>query len=443
MTNKHQVVEVSSQYMAEATGQVVPVGYKRTEVGVIPKEWSVSEIENLNLKNFPAVKAGPFGSALTKEVYVKTGYKIYGQEQVIKADHEYGDYFIDEVKFRQLKSCEVTDGDILLSLVGTAGKLLVIPPNAQKGIINPRLLRFRFDKTKVNSDYFRYFFESDYIQNYLSSAAQGGTMAVLNAGMLKSLQIPLPKIKEQTAIANALSDVDTLINELEKLIAKKQAIKTATMQQLLTGRTRLPQFALHEDGTKKGYKQSELGEIPEDWEVKTIGQLFTITAGGDLRKNEYSNDQTEVYQYPIFSNAINKNGLYGYCSTHDYCGNYLTITARGGIGHAVARTSEFCVIGRLLVLNPAASITCKFFEEFINQYLEFANESTGVPQLTAPQVAKYSVMVPGEEEQTAIATILSDMDADIQTLQQRLNKTRQIKQGMMQELLTGRIRLVS
>src|SRR5690606_2711245 len=117
--------------------------------------------------------------------------------------------------------------------------------------------------------------------------------------------------------------VDALTSELEKLIAKKQAIKTATMQQLLTGRTRLPQFALREDGSKKGYKQSELGEIPEDWEVNSIGKLFLITAGADLRKAEFSEIQTEQHIYPIFSNAISSKGLYGYCKTFDYSGDLL------------------------------------------------------------------------------------------------------------------------
>ncbi|WP_171841040.1 restriction endonuclease subunit S, partial [Escherichia coli] len=95
-----------------------------------------------------------------------------------------------------------------------------------------------------------------------------------------------------------------------------------------------------------------------------------------------------------------------------------------------------------LVLSPKGDSNVKFYEGYINQYLSFANESTGVPQLTAPQVAKYPVVSPCIEEQTAIATILSDMDKEIQTLQQRLDKTRQLKQGMMQELLTGKTRLI-
>src|SRR5690606_32938547 len=133
---------------------------------------------------------------------------------------------------------------------------------------------------KLNSRWDRKFlFYSLLSENYLSTiknAATGSTVRHTSPGTIYSAWVCEPPTVEQTAIANALSDVDALINSLEKLIAKKQAIKTATMQQLLTGKTRLPQFATHPDGTPKGYKQSELGEIPEDWDAIKMGDLARI-----------------------------------------------------------------------------------------------------------------------------------------------------------------------
>lgn len=118
------------------------------------------------------------------------------------------------------------------------------------------------------------------------------TMPAISFSTLARFKIIKPlSEKEQTAIANALSDVDALISELEKLIAKKQAIKTATMQQLLTGRTRLPQFALRADGTPKGIKPSELGEIPEDWEIKRLSEISTMRGRigwQGLKQNEFT-----------------------------------------------------------------------------------------------------------------------------------------------------------
>ena len=212
----------------------VPAGYKRTEVGVIPEDWTISGLEALGKRVKPAIKAGPFGSSLKKDSYVKEGYKVYGQEQVIRGDYLYGDYFIDERKFRDLESCAVGEGDILLSLVGTTGKLLVLPKGAPPGIINPRLIRLSFDEQKILPVFFKYLFQSVNVQNELSRLAQGGTMDVLNARILRMVKVQLPSVQEQRAIATALSDVDALITALDKLIAKKRAIKTAAMQQLLT-----------------------------------------------------------------------------------------------------------------------------------------------------------------------------------------------------------------
>jgi type I restriction enzyme S subunit len=133
-------------------------GYKQTEVGVIPEEWEVSRLDSLGAGSTPPIKAGPFGSSLTKDTYVPSGYKVYGQEQVIRGDYLYGDYFITLKKYRELESCSVRPGDVLLSLVGTVGKLLAVPDDAPPGIINPRLIRFSFDKVRVCPRFFTFLF---------------------------------------------------------------------------------------------------------------------------------------------------------------------------------------------------------------------------------------------------------------------------------------------
>jgi type I restriction enzyme, S subunit len=213
--------------------------YKQTEIGIVPEDWEITVLENLGAGTLPSIKAGPFGSSLTKDTYVSEGYKVYGQEQVIRGDYLYGDYFISSEKFRQLESCSVRANDILLSLVGTAGKVLVIPEGAPSGIINPRLLRLSFDKDLVNPNFFKALFDSGEIQGFLTRYAQGGTMGVLNAGMLRAVSIALPSLEEQRSIAQVLSDMDAEITALETRRAKTQAIKQGMMQELLTGRTRL------------------------------------------------------------------------------------------------------------------------------------------------------------------------------------------------------------
>ena len=134
--------------------------HKLTEAGVIPEDWEVCRLDSLGSGAVPPIKAGPFGSSLTKDTYVPNGYKVYGQEQVIRGDYLYGDYFISLSKFRELESCSVNPGDILLSLVGTAGKLLVVPDDAPAGVINPRLIRFSFDRKRVCPQFFKELFEA-------------------------------------------------------------------------------------------------------------------------------------------------------------------------------------------------------------------------------------------------------------------------------------------
>jgi type I restriction enzyme S subunit len=152
--------------------------------------------------------------------------------------------------------------------------------------------------------------------------------------------------------------------------------------------------------------------------------------------------QDEKYCYPIYSNALSDSGLYGYCSYADHPADSITITARGTLGFATYRDHKYTAIGRVLVLRQRRNSAAAFFAEFINSRVEFAIESTGVPQLTAPQVGEYRLVVPPPDEQAAIASVLSDMEAEIAALEARRDKTRDLKKAMMQELLTGKTRLV-
>ena len=180
-------------------------------------------------------------------------------------------------------------------------------------------------------------------------------------------------------------------------------------------------------------------QIPQDWEIKKISEVFEISAGGDLSRLAFSPIKTDKFSNPIYSNAISNNGLYGYSSDFDYEGNFVTVTARGYIGYAVARNGRFCSIGRLLNLKPKIDISCFYVAEYINQFIEFALESTGVAQLTAPQILKYEILLPKDkEEQERIAQVLSDMDDLIGAKCELLDKKFAIKQAVAQQLLTSK-----
>ena len=448
--NKDAVAEMSQQYQVETAQKLVPEGYKQTEVGVIPEDWEVVKLGDI--ARF--IK----GSGLPKKDLVDGGENLcihYGQlfttygpkiESVfsttnvdgsIKSEHNDILMPTSDVTPNGLATAScILESDVILG-----GDILVIRPNIKL----------------LNGVYFAYLVTI--MREHILQLVTGSTVYHLYGSDMEKFFFPKPPIKEQSTIANALSEVDTLLSELEKLIAKKQAIKTATMQQLLTGRTRLPQFAHHPDGSKKAYKQSELGEIPEDWEIKLLSELANIRSGGT--------PSTTVAEY--------WDGSVEWCTPTDITAlngrKYLTSTSRKISELGVAKSAVEILPPGTIVMTSRATIgecaiakvpmtTNQGFKNFLcgseaynefmyyllgslkDRFIGLCSGSTFL-EISSTQVRKFNVAVPAIKEQTAIATILADMDAEIQALEHRLNKTRQIKQGMMQELLTGKTRLVN
>lgn len=191
----------------------------------------------------------------------------------------------------------------------------------------------------------------------------------------------------------------------------------------------------------QGYKHTELGIIPQEWEVKRLVDCFDISAGRDLIKDCFSEVRTTIFKYPIFSNSLEDKGLYGYTSKPRHKAGSVTITGRGALGVAEYREEDFDAIVRLLVLSPKIEICGKLIAEYINYRKPFFFESTGVPQLTAPQISKTMIPVPPVEEQRKIAEILGVWDKAIELQARLVDKLELRKRALMQRLLTGRLRL--
>lgn len=183
--------------------------------------------------------------------------------------------------------------------------------------------------------------------------------------------------------------------------------------------------------------------IPDDWEVKRLGELFEMRAGGDVNKQHFSYYKSDKYKYKIFSNGLENEGVYGFTDLPRYKGDSITITGRGTVGVSMYRKDDFDAVIRLLVLESRnKNQTNNFFiSELINEVVKFPNESTGVPQLTVPQIKDVLIPLPPLPEQQRIAKALSDVDALISTTEKLIQKKMNIKQGAMQNLLTGKKRL--
>ena len=198
----------------------------------IPVHWVLTTIENIAANEKNALKAGPFGSSLKKEFYTKKGFKIYGQEQVISNDPFFGNYYIDENRFNTLKSCEVKTGDILISLVGTMGKVLILPKAIEKGIINPRLVKLSLYKD-VSREFFKYYLYSEIAVKQINHLSHGSTMNIINLGIIKKLIFPLPPLHEQEQIVAKLDELMEFCDGLEQSIKESQGLNEKVLQQVL------------------------------------------------------------------------------------------------------------------------------------------------------------------------------------------------------------------
>ena len=180
---------------------------------------------------------------------------------------------------------------------------------------------------------------------------------------------------------------------------------------------------------------TEVGPIPEDWEVKQLGDLFELSAAGDLQSECSSRVKTNINIHPIYSNGLENAGLYGYTSKPRYRANSITITGRGTLGHAEYRTVDFDAIIRLIVMRPSKRLDGRYVAFQINYSNPFHFEITSIPQLTVPQVSQALILLPPLAEQRRIARALSDVDELISALGKLIEKKRNIKTGAMQELL--------
>ncbi|HEH9427449.1 TPA: restriction endonuclease subunit S [Aeromonas sobria] len=447
---------MAEQMMQETAGKTIPAGYKQTEVGVIPKDWVVSSIGEV----------GELTSSkrIFESDYVTDGIPFYrGQEisALIEGKEIKNVCFISKSRFHQLavRYGAPQRGDILITAVGTLGNSFLVNVDEPFYFKDGNLIWLRNISGVFPGYLIRqlHFHKNEIVDNAIGSSQKALTIVVL-----KDFKFPLPINKqEQTAIANVLSDSDALIDALEQLIAKKQAIKSAAMQQLLTGRTRLPAFALRPDGTPKGYKPSELGEIPEDWEVCEMGSLG-FTYGGLTGKSKKDFGHGNGLYVPFTNVMANIIVDIAKLEKVHVAENQNDVINGDLLFNGSSETPEevcFCSLVNNDVSGLYLNSFCFGFRrkdgaQYIPIYLSYwfrssigrkavsimAQGSTRY-NISKKQFLKLSITLPSIEEQTAIATILSDMDNELQALTQKLEKARALKQGMMQQLLTGKIRL--
>lgn len=454
--------------------------FKQTEVGMIPSDWEVKTFCEL----FEVLPNNTLSRAELNKEYGSYKNVHYGDILV-----EFGEWidcsnvglpFINSnAKFNHTV---LQDGDIVIADTAedeTVGKSTEITNAKNKKIVSGLHTIPIRPKIKFAPKWLGYYINSACWHDQILPFITGTKVSAISKAAVSQTKLFFPaKIEEQQRIANALSDVDTLIANLEKLIAKKKNIKQGAMQQLLTGKKRLPGFGTDERtgsrptderrkechserSTKReveessGYKMTELGMIPSDWEVKTLNELCECNRSSTLSlpKEFVYVDLESVCQGKLLKRQIVKacdapsraqrffeKGDILYQTVRPYQKNNLKVDfdAKNFIastGYAVLHCKEF-------LLNSGYLYQYIHTDKFVDMVMDNCS-GTSYPAINPKTLMTFNIIVPSSiEEQTAIANVLCDMDTEISALETKLAKYRTLKTGMMQQLLTGKVRLI-
>lgn len=392
-------------------------GYKQSEVGVIPEEWEVARVGD--------VAAVEGGYAFSSKKFVRDG-----KYQVVKMSNLFGGAldlqrsasFLDKIE-EQEKHYVLRRDEILITLTGTTGKrdygYSHKIGHERNLLLNQRVARLIVGEA-ANPSYVAFQIKMPSFMDQFFDVSKGGTGNQTNVGTrdVEAIYISLPPPPEQRAIAAALGDVDALIDALDRLIAKNRDLKQAAMQQLLTGQIRLPGFS-------------------GAWEVKRLGDVVEIKKGELITEKNAIPGNIPVIaggkKPSYFHNRANRTG------------KTITISGSGANAGYVSffETPIFASDCSTISKGPSYAIQFIYFVLHLRQEEIYSAQTGGAqPHIHPSDLRPMSIRVPQVAEQSAVAEVLSDMDAELAALEQRCDKTRSLKQGMMQELLTGRTRLV-
>jgi type I restriction enzyme S subunit len=399
--------------------------FQKTEVGEIPIDWKVipiSEITAMMTNGFVGTVKSHYTDFDNGVLYIQ-GYNVeensFNFNGIKRVTNEFHN--------KHLKSC-LQEGDLLTIQTGDIGITTVVPKEL-KGANCHALIITRFKKGEADPKFFSYYFNSSYGRRRLKEIETGSTMKHINVGHMINLLIPYPEPGEQTAIATALNDADKQISELEKLIAKKGNIRQGAMQELLR---------------------------PKDgWVEKTLGEIADVVGGGtpSTFNSKYWNGEinwftpTEIgdKKYSFHSvRKITREGLKN-CSARILPIGTILLTSRASIGDASILMQEGCTnqgFQSLIVKDENNNEFLYYLILTLKPALIQKSSGSTFLEISPSKLKAIDITIPKPTEQKQIAQILLDIDAEIEVLEKKLEKHKMLKQGMMQNLLTGKIRLV-
>jgi type I restriction enzyme, S subunit len=406
----------NDNYQLSTVTYQLPKGYKNTEIGIIPKEWEVDKIEN--------VCSITTGNKNTQDRIDGAKYPFFVRSQTIERINTYS-----------------FDGEAVLTAGDGIGTGKIFHYINDKFDFHQRV--YKMSHYKENMDgYFFYLYFSNHFHNRIMQMTAKSSVDSVRREMIADMKIPLPPLPEQTAIATVLSDTDSLIQALEKKIAKKQLIKKGAMQELLTPKEGWVVVGFDEAFHFLSTASYSRAEVSKDANIKYVhyGDIHTkLDRFLDFKSFELPTVKEE--QLKTYS-LIKEGDLIMADASEDYEGIGKSVEVKNiGDTKAISGLHTYLLRGKEGVFTNGFKAYLHSNKFIKNQYDRLATglKVYGVSKANLKQV---QIPLPPIKEQTRIAQILSDMDSEIQILQKKLAKYKQLKQGLMQSLLTGKIRLV-
>jgi type I restriction enzyme S subunit len=424
------------------TIEKIPTGYKQTEVGVIPVDWDIKNIEDLTPQGKKyGIVDGPFGSNLKTEHYRKSGIPIITSGYVTEGRFIADKYiYVDQEKFKQEKRSAVRGGDIVMAKIGArCGASSILPKYHIESILSGNALKITIDENRFSTFYVWQILWNLYLKGDLEFLRTTGAQPAISMANLKKYKILVPSDKsEQVAIATTLSDTDVMFKKLEKLIEKKKNIKQGAMQELLK--------------PKDGWEVKELGQecelitkgttptsVSRDFQNSGINfiKIESLTENGKIIKDKVA--FIDTYTHNLLKRSQLKLGD-------------VLFSIAGALGRVAIVSDEILPANTnqalaIIRLKKESEIDLKYLSFYLNSkkiqtHIFIINVQGAQANLSLQNISALPITYPLKTEQIRIAQILSDMDAEIEKIESQLAKYQNIKQGMMQTLLTGKIRLI-
>ncbi|MGL5614436.1 restriction endonuclease subunit S [Cetobacterium sp.] len=368
------------------------------------------------------------GFAFKSKDYVDNGVRVIKiSDTTTSSVSEEGNTFVRFEMFEEFKEWALKTEDIIISTVGSrpplyssmVGKVVKIPEFCNGSLLNQNLVKL-VPKDIINTFLYSLLRKTRYTKHIENICRGNANQVSITLEELFDFKVNIPSLQEQEKIADFFTILDSLIEEQDGKVSDLELYKKGMMQKIFSQEIR--------------FKDENGCDYPE-WKEDRLNHLFKITAGGDIKKEHVSEHKNKIYEYPIYANSLVEKGLYGYSDTYKIEGDSITVTGRGSLGYAIARYEKYYPIVRLLVLKPLdiEKYDVKFFEAAINNIKIFV-ESTGVPQLTAPQIGNIQVKYPSIEEQNKIAEFLTNIDNLIEEEKKNLADLKEMKKGLLQQM---------